>query len=619
MRDLFIAECRRFLRATLIVCGAHLALQLFLARVTDVLSFSTESQYVVAALYGLAGLALAVHQIGSYTQPSRWLWLMHRPLAPATIFAALALAAGAALLVAIGLPLLVTVSASDLLSARTVDQRHYLGVAFLVAIAAIGWLIGATGMLSRKYMAVMLLFVPYLLLMHQTQAWRLLLAALACGALLAYIAYGYFRPNRDAAPAGLAAHIARAVPLLTGFYYLLLWACLALIQTAQIMLGVHPLTMPVPAAGGYVEASRLDARALLLEGLAGSPDPRAPLWQRQLALLSPLTLKPHIERFPVREQLSNRRMPSFVDPANHVQWSFDHAAMRFHGLDQQNGSARGWSGLHGMGDTTPFPAIPVMGERGYLMLPQQALEVVRGHGERATLRPTLRVSVAPGEQLACGPQRDGERDYVLSDQRLIALQHDAQHPDAPYRPMFSLSYPGAFRDLERVDVATLLDGTLVSVTGGSAMWTGQMHSQQVLQFVDAQGHATLVAQRALVHDFPALFEHAAWWISPALDQLTELPALLLKAHQGQGGAALATLPSERPASVQAAALLGSLLAVLGAWWRLPAGARLHRQSLGPMAVCAVLGLPALLCLLAMQARPLTRAPATAPRSQPLPA
>lgn len=617
MRDLFLAECRRFLRPVLICLIVHLALQLVLGHIMDMLAVPDILQYMAMAVCCLAALGLALYQLGTHTQPGRWVWLMHRPLSPAAIFGALALSAGAAILVAIGLPLLLTVLASDVFTARTVDLRHYVGVGFIVALSMTAWLIGAAVMLSRSYVSALLLFLPAMLAPYPAEAWRLLLAELGCAALLAYIVYGYFRPNRLAAPEDVAANLARAVPVTIGCYYLLLGSCVMLFQIPMLMLGTQPAKMEVPLAGSYMEARRMESAAMLAKGLAASRDPRAALWLSRPGDLSPLKLRPFFNAYPLPQQLSNRLLPQFSTANNHVQWTFNHGAMLFQGIDRQTGAARGWFGVHGAGDATPFPSIPVFGERGYLTSARHAYEVGVDQDNPVAGRPILRVALPAGEQFAWPPRHWGRLEYALTDKRVIAYRPDPAVPDAPFQQVFSVPYPGPFADLERVDVAAVPGGTLVSITGGHEMWNGQPGGSQTLLYVDAQGRSTLLAQRPLEHDYPALYEHAQWWISPVLNQLTELPALLFSPTSTQTMMALLPMSTQRPPAVLAAALLGSALAVLGAWLRLRRNGPLTRGAMSWLAACAVFGLPALACMLALASRPAARAAARQHTALPL--
>lgn len=86
---------------------------------------------------------------------------------------------------------------------------------------------------------------------------------------------------------------------------------------------------------------------------------------------------------------------------------------------------------------------------------------------------------------------------------------------------------------------------------------------------DDAGAVREVSQRALVHEFPPLFEHRAWWMSPVLFSAVVLPELLIdncdfpNAHASR----LAPLVQPRPPIVWVAAITAMLLAGIGAaWW-----------------------------------------------------
>lgn len=611
MRDLYLSECRRYLRAGLILAAAHLVLQLFLSRLGNIFQQNWSMELVILAVCMLAGLGLALHQIGSYRQPSRWLWLLHRPLPPGAILGALTLAAATLIALVIGLPLLLTALGTDFLSQRTIDTRHYLAVSYLAMMALIAWLCGVAVMTSRLRFAFLVVLLPYLMLAHAASAPGLLLASVLCAALLGWHVHAGFTPGRVVRP-GAVATLAQATPLLIGMYCVLLWGTLAVFHIAQVAIGRHPLTMAVPPAGGYTEASRADGRTLLLAGLAGASDARAPHWRRQLPLLEAGTVQPTIGRHAVRQQLSNFGAPSqaeLVEQRQRLTFSFD--SMRFDVHDMRSGALVTQLGLHGIGDQQPFPGVPIFA--GKLLTPNRVLAF------DATGQALLPQVILPdGEQLAAVPKTIGQRLYVLSNARLIAYV-PAHAPDAAHAELFSVPLAGPLSDLERIDIAPLLDGTLVSLTGGRAMQDGVAGGQQRVLFVDGDGRAQPIAVRAIGHDYPLLFEHAGWWLSPVLHALLMLPQLVQDNGHVPDLMGSDAIHRARPPAVWLAALLASLLSLAGAVYLRRQDRRVMR---GWLPACAVLGLPCLLLMLALHARPVAprvRQPVPAPVPVPVPA
>ncbi|HEX9173683.1 MAG TPA: hypothetical protein VF861_13565, partial [Telluria sp.] len=189
MRDLFFSECRRFRNAALIFAAAHLVLQLFVNRLFDLLQLRYEPHLIALAVYMLAALAFAMVQFGTYRQPSRWLWLLHRPMERLAIFGAIAAASGALIVFAVGLPALLTVLCTDWLSTRVVDVRHYLLVLELVLLTMTAWLAGSYVILSARRSAIVVLLLPLLLMGHLASGYVMLAPGALCLALLAYITY----------------------------------------------------------------------------------------------------------------------------------------------------------------------------------------------------------------------------------------------------------------------------------------------------------------------------------------------------------------------------------------------------------------------------------------------
>ena len=607
MRDLFFSECRRFRNAALIFATVHLVLQLFVNRLFDFLQLRYEPHMIALALYLLAALAFAMVQFGTYRQPSRWLWLLHRPLERATIFGAIAAASAVLIVFAVGLPALLTVVCTDWLSTRVVDTRHYLLVLQLVLLTMMAWLGGSYVILNGRRSAIVVLLLPLLMVAHLASGYVMLAPSILCLALMAWVAYGTFKPDRTAPPAG-SMLAASAVPLQLGFYFAIIWAGSVMYQNALMLTGAHPINRPLPPPGGFTESTRSEGPALFTRGLAGAIVPAAPHWRRQVALPGSANFEPSVRQYPVRHQLSNTDSLRFVDSTRNIEWTFSHDAMLFKGRDMYTMQDRGVLGAKGSGDATPFGAVPLLADGGYVMLPQQLLVRDADSGAVRSLL-TLR---AP-ETLAREPVAVGDIWYVITNERLIAFARPALNaPNAQLKERYSLALPGPFSSLDRIDIAALLDGSLVSFSFGRGMASGAGDASQVILLVDASGKPREVARRQLTHDFHALFEHHDWWISPLLHQALALPDALL--DKGRIPDAGDPPQRGRPPSVWLAALTASVLSALAGWYWLRRASITPLRRAGWLASCMLLGPPALASMLVLQARPPKSIPDTTPAS-----
>jgi hypothetical protein len=606
MLDLYLSELRRLRNGAAIYGAVTLLVMTGICRVTDLASASLEVHLGLILVAMLSGLGLAVYQLGSYRQPSRWIWLLHRPLHRGRILAAIGLASATLIALALVLPLFVVLLGQDHFTARVIDQRHYAGVAFLGLSALSAWLAGAYIVLHRSRWAFVILVLPIIMTIH-LGAWYVMLAlSLACNALLAGLVATVFRPDRIA-PSKALTTTASALPLQAGFYLALLWGGTTLFLMGLTIARMDPQAPGQAQAGGLLEVLRATPREAMLAGLRAAGDARAPAWRASLSADNTAGLGPGVRGFAVRGLMTNMGTVSFSD-GQEGMWSFSHDRMLYKGLNSRTSAPLGWYGAGGRGDLTPFDSQPVaQGDNhghGYLMSAHDIYAMEAG-GTR--LRHLLHVEGS--ERLSGGIATLGRHTAVLTNRRLLVFGLGA----APSLDA-ELPLPLPFGDLARVGLAQVADGLLVSFTGGKRRLDGVADVRQLIWLIDPSGQAHEVAQRVLAHDFPPLFEHRDWWLSPALHALVNLPDILIDEGvvPDYGASRFEPLLRPRPAGVWAAAIVLALLSGLGAaWWT--RGARMRtRARLVWCLVCLLLGVPALLSLMVL--RPRTRGARTPARA-----
>lgn len=611
MKDLMISELRRFRWLALIAGIANLLLLLFMNRVSDLLQMPFTDALPMLFIYMAAGLALAIAQVGSYRKPSQWAWLIHRPLAPARVFGALALSALILLASVIFLPMLLVLLGTDSLTTRVVDLRHYLTLIHVPAFALMAWMAGAHACVSRSRAAVAVFFAPLLLALHLVSTIALLLPVSLALAWLTWITLRSFRANREAPIRGTGTLLLTALPLQIGLFLLCVVLWRFLFVTGGILLGTDPLNTDFPPEGGLIATERAEPGEEIALGLAQSGDPRAASWRAQMPLLEPLRMGPWLARFPMRHQFSNFRLPTgWYDEERNIAWTFSHDAMLFIGRDPQSGTEKGVFGLSGAGDATPFKAIPVVTEHGDLLTPW-ALYGIDEDAQTLELRYALQSNKPGNEQFTALPQQKFNRVMLLTNQRLIVLREDqrAAANVKPLLPDWKIALPRGAQHLEFVTLAELMDGWLVSIVYGNgsrqigySQFNVVVHPWQQVLFVDADGETQIVGERQINPDFPTL-QRTDWWLSPPLSILTTLPEVLLDKGL-TWPMELAPLP--RKPVLYIAALILLLLSTGTAWWWLR-GARISNTRRRVwLASCALLGLPALASLFLLEPRELRR-------------
>ena len=604
MMDLFRSEWRRVQRIALGIAVAHLIALGLLSRAVDVTELGSQDQVALLTAYVVMAMALAVLQVGSYRQAGRWLWLIHRPLHPRRIFAALALAGAASMTVTIVIPLVIFLAAIDLLTTHVVDARHYGTIIHAFAFAMMAWLAAAHACTSRHKTALAILLPPLMLALKPASVWSLLPMVLACLVWLALVTRHGFRANRDTPLASNVALLLTAVPLQLAFFFLIFQLTKGGIALgAVVSRGTSARTVKSTDAMADIEVHlrRIGLEAWT-DALAPSTDPRAPQWRAGLQQARLTGLAPDIERFPVRHQLGNVERP-WWDNRRSVKWTFSHDEMMYHGRSPGTGESRGWWGEGGYSSREPFTEVP-MGA-----MTKTSLYAV----SRDTLRQRELVRLARGEWFVGSPVRSQDRVFLLTNRRLYSYWLPRDTLAAP-GPKLEWNMPLEDRGLRpmTVDIAEFPGSSLVSLFYFDD-WEYDgfeylLRPWQRVFHVDGAGRATLVSERKDIRNrqvnigVQSAVPVVSWWVSPPMYLLAHLPDLFETGLTQPPRVEL--VPRERILIL--AALVLMLVSIVGAWlWLREAVVTAARRRLW-LVLCAVIGAPALLSLISLQPRSSSR-------------
>ena len=595
MIDLFKSELQRFRLWTIAAAVVHAGILGFLTRLVDLAQQPLQVYQVFSVAYAVSGTLLGLYQMGSYRRPNQWLSLLHRPMHRLRIAAALGGAGAVLLFVAMALPIALVALYQDTMTARVVDLRHWMLPVAAWLIGLIGYAAGAYAMVANRRHSFAVVVLPVLLMFAQASGVMMLAVQLSILALLVVLVAIAFRPDPVAPPRSFAAVVLTALPVQVGAYFLI-WMLGFAVEMTWTLSGTHPLNMPVPPKGGYIEAERAQGKDILLSGIADSRDPDAALWREQIALSDVVTRYP-LRSLPRRGELTNVAPMEFDDAEHRVRWVFTHDGMRFVGYGTLDGRARG---VQGAGPAqAAFPAPTLQYDDGYLFNANAAYQY-----DSEQQRIFERVRLPQGEVMASPPAPAGDNVLALSDRAAYFYPgREAANGLDRMQPLLRVPMPAAVGNLSRVDMIELLDGYLVSFTYTWGVWSSELQQpfQQVLR-VDGEGRVHPVARRALQVDLPPAYPARIWWLSPVLRTLC-LGAQDLYAAPDP----LRAPPQPVPTGMVWLALAGCLASLLGAIWVSARQSHSPRERWAWVLLCGVVGLPALVSLWLMY-----------PRREPLP-
>lgn len=604
MIDLFKGELLRFRWWALAAGAVNLAVLGFLSRMVDMAQQPLFVYQVFAAVYAVAGALLGLYQMGTYRKPNQWLSLLHRPLHRLRIAGALTGAGTLLLLLATALPIALVATYQETMTARVVDLRHWMLPVAAWLIAVSGYLAGAYTMVGNRRYSFAAFLLPNLFMYAQASGVAMLGVQAVAIAFLAVLLAIAFKPDPAVPSRNPAAVLAVALPVQAGAYFLI-WMLGFGVELFWTVSGTHPLNTPQPPKGGYIEADRAEGKDMLLLGIENSRDPETPLWREQVALSDVYTRYP-LRNLPVRNSMTNLSPLELGDDENNLWMVFSHDRERFvmRGLRDQR--PRGELGVGEAQAAFPAPTMPYGAT--YLFNANAAYQY-----DSEQQRMFERIHLPQGEVMASPPEPAGDNLLVLSDRAAYFYPgREAANGLDLLQPLMRVAMPGQVGNLSRVDVVELLDGYLISYTYTWGVWSGELQHpyQQVLR-VDGQGQAREVARRALSIDLPSLYTNRNTWLSPTLRAIC-LGAQDLFAAKDP----LRAKPQPMPAQVLWLAGACCLLSLLGAIWLSGRQSHSPRGRWAWIALCGVVGLPALASLWLMYPRRETL-PIAAPGAQPV--
>ncbi len=594
MKDLFKAELLRFrvwLTAAVVV---HLAVLAFLARVMDLAQQSLMIYRIFAGVYMLAGLLFGMYQMGRYRRANVWLNLLHRPLSPRRIALALFGAGCLALVLAIAVPILLIAVSQAGMTARVVDLRHWLLPLAASFITVCGYLAGGLAMLgNRRWSACGLVFLM-LLVVAEASGWMALLVQALATLWLAVLVAIAFKPDLAAPPRSALGMAAMALPAQVGVYVLILLLGFG-IEMLWIMQGSHPTNRAVPPHNGPNEAERMTGQQRMLAGLVASTYPQAPLWREQVGLSQVYGIGQQVRWQLQRGALTGRAAMEFEDGKRQLRWVFSHDRMRYEGYGIATGQRVGEMGAGS--DNAAFPAPSTRAAGALPGLADGDAALIAGNtlyhyvSESEQVLPRVQV---PAGELLTDAEPVGETLVVSSDRAMYFIDGNTlAESEALVPARLRLPVPGRNGDLRSVDVMELVDGYLLSFsfTQHPSDPLGAPPYQTVLWLHD-DGHASVVAQRAMPFDFPTFYRYKAWWPSPALYTIRMAATTLFATPDPLQ----ATSPAPTPRSMWMLAGVLMLVSLLAAWWILRQRQLPTRSRVAWIIACGAIGVPALVSL-----------------------
>jgi hypothetical protein len=543
MIELYKAELGRFARWAFGLGLLHLAMLLFLDRSSAGLRESADVVMLAGFGYGLTGAIFGFYQSASYARANHWIALLHRPLAPWRIMAAIAGAGATLLFAAVLIPLLGFTAGLSMEVGRVVDDRHWALAPAGALMGLIGFGIGSyLALAPRRYGWTALLTVGLLIFTSLGTGVAALLLPLLVIAALSLLLMGAFEPDRSLPPSNPALLALTAGVAAFGLYFLLLGGVgIAYKLSLAAIGGTPPIERP---SSGLAESWSAGSNDLLDAALDAHSAPEAAAIRSDLRRVEAIRLPVGPEELPARGALTDPEPITFTEPRRGIQWTYSHDANAFMGLRLKD--------RRSVGELRPaggFESPPLL-IGGGSMIAGGSLYRLDPHSGALERRLRLR----PGEAIVASPFPVGPAVAVLSDRALYFVDPDGLESGLGSGERIAVPLPGPVGDLGRLDLARLPDRTIISFFFRGDIIEGPARAWQRIVSVGPDGRVRIVAQRSLGPDHPDALRFCAYWLSPAVRAVAGAAERI-----GSGSARiLPRAPVEVPKGIWIAAALLSL-------------------------------------------------------------
>lgn len=564
MWNLIKCECLRFRKWALGLTALHLLLLGYLTIGGALQPSDPGIAYSAAILYALVGLSFGLVQIAGYRRPSQWVFLMHRPLAPARIW--LSLVAAALLLIAIAIvaPLYLVLLGVDLGSAQDFDLRFYLLPPYLSGLVLCCYLCGTFILLSSSRAALAILALPALFMTRDVGLW-IFLPQVAVIGLLFWLNCCAFKPDRQAHPKSPTTLVPTALAIQWGLYCVLYIAISFGYQFGLMAIRQHPNYNPAPDTPKAISAMN-DAAAIQY----AFGDNSTSVLKKELAIAEVHRAYPQWNHFPFNQQLPFADANRFLfDEADNIQWQFNHDRMLFKGLNIRSGADAGWMGRSGT--VYPYPDGLATGEyfREIPQIVDDAILVTPGEIYRADFdnqRLELRHKLESNERYRSGIQVQGKMAVAFSDRNLYFFDpFDVQHGHGLLQADAIVPLPQTDVNFRWVYTAELADAfalTFVYGNYGREGWDPTQSVYLISGLLPLGEEFSASNVRKLNQIYPLWFSYKQYLISPFFAYLNKATRSAIEPHSENSVTVAELLTRPLPKEISTALLALALLCAL---------------------------------------------------------
>lgn len=518
MLELFRCEFRRYALWSTLVCVSFISFLFFLSKLKPIFEASTEQSAITSLIMFLGSFMFGFLQMFLHKRKNHWTFLVHRPLSPGRIYLSLMLAGALCLIIGLFVPWLTVTFIHDFFTGHVIDNRHYMYACFVLLTGFFAYLVGNLTAISpyKGSFTALIMLYPILDINPATPFLQLAPIVLLC-ALFVYLNLANFRVD-------LKKPLDSALPIIlttavTSFamIFLLLLSTTIFYHVPRFIVGNHPDNNPVEGSYHALwQYEQSEQASIVLQDSDYGPKQQL-VKQLELAEMEYLRIRPWNFMQPGQVYTRDVQYALEHNQTNSI-WQFSHDSMLLEGREKLSGTPLGFLGRNGfvskdekIEEADRFMSIPYLVRDRFLVASNAIYEL--NFEDRSFL---IKHQLQDGEYYVSGPQVNDLFVYAVSNKHLYIFNRSVLLEEFEAAELeYVVQLPAGVHQIDFAKAYRLVDGYLLWYQG--RFIHGYDRSGVYLTYARLNGNIEQIAQKEFAEfPHPPWIRHFDVMISPAL-------------------------------------------------------------------------------------------------------
>ena len=471
-----------------------------------------------AIVSGLMGLV----QFHAYKKDNRWVYLINRPIPLSSLCLSLiAAAATIVLLQFVVVDLLITLT-MDSITHFVIEKRHYYQVFYVFFISMAFYLAGVYIQLCHSKGAFLVIILPVFAVISLLLEGPAIFISMIVSLWLLLLVLTVFKANINNNQTHLFGKILAVIPYQLGLFIILSLLLSFLMQLRYMLIdgaGIDISWNEYFANDVHKHVRHLEGNEQLALNLIEADSSIQKQYIAQLNNVKAVSIYPEIKSHYTRSLMPYQQkiyQMNIIDKVNDEEWVFSMDKMLFINQKQTQNGFKLLGISNENGQVKAFESVPTLRTKFGVrqVITKNQIYIYDTDFQKLNLR----VSIPNDETLITGLHAIGSTLGLITTKSFYLYNaKKMQYSSGLLVPEKVVNIPGAHENLNQVEIAEMIDSTLLGFLFGKTRSTGYFSAKQVaIELKTDTNSPTTLAVRPLKQGFSELYYKMDWVVSPVI-------------------------------------------------------------------------------------------------------